>query len=78
MGRFYLMARISAKKKTGIKELLEFILLRPRCWNPRQPDKLARYHHKSGLDKGTACGYVIVKNRAYRPVVAEAFRRVRA
>jgi len=48
-----LMAKISAKKKTGIKELMELILLQAEMLNSRQSGQAGqRHHHRTGLDKG--------------------------
>ncbi len=80
-----LTARISAKKKTGIKELLELILLQAELLELKaNPDKLAKgIIIESGLDKGHGpFGTLIIQEGTLKiqdPFVAGAtFGRVRA
>jgi translation initiation factor IF-2 len=80
-----LMAKISAKKKTGINELLELILLQAEMLELKaNPDKLAKgIIVESGLDKGHGpVGTVIIKEgtlSVHDPFVAGTiFGRVRA
>jgi translation initiation factor IF-2 len=80
-----LTARISAKKKTGIKELLELILLQAELLELKaNPDKLAKgIIIESGLDKGHGpFGTLIIQEGTLKiqdPFVAgAAFGRVRA
>ncbi|HME44305.1 MAG TPA: translation initiation factor IF-2 [Syntrophorhabdales bacterium] len=80
-----LMAKISAKKKTGINELLELILLQAEMLELKaNPDKLAKgIIIESGLDKGHGpVGTVIVREgtlSVHDPFVAGTiFGRVRA
>ncbi|HVN25717.1 MAG TPA: translation initiation factor IF-2 [Syntrophorhabdales bacterium] len=80
-----LMAKISAKKKTGINELLELILLQAEMLELKaNPDKLAKgIIIESGLDKGHGpIGTVIVREgtlSVHDPFVAGTiFGRVRA
>jgi translation initiation factor IF-2 len=80
-----LTAKISAKKKTGINELLELILLQAELLELKaNPDKLAKgIIIESGLDKGHGpFGTVIIQEGTLKiqdPFVAgAAFGRVRA
>lgn len=80
-----LMAKISAKKKTGIEELLELILLQAELLELKaNPDKQAKgIIIESGLDKGHGpFGTVIIQEGTLKiqdPFVAGAtFGRVRA
>ncbi len=80
-----LMAKISAKKKTGINELLELILLQAEMLELKaNPDKLAKgIIIESGLDKGHGpVGTVIIKEgtlSVHDPFVAGTiFGRVKA
>ena len=80
-----LTAKISAKKKTGIKELLELILLQSELLELKaNPDKLAKgIIIESGLDKGHGpFGTLIIQEGTLKiqdPFVAgAAFGRVRA
>ncbi len=80
-----LAARISAKKKTGIQELLELILLQAELLELKaNPDKLAKgIIIESGLDKGHGpFGTLIIQEGTLKiqdPFVAGAtFGRVRA
>jgi translation initiation factor IF-2 len=80
-----LMAKISAKKKTGINELLELILLQAEMLELKaNPDKLAKgIIIESGLDKGHGpVGTVIIREgtlSVHDPFVAGTiFGRVRA
>jgi translation initiation factor IF-2 len=80
-----LMAKISAKKKTGIKELMELILLQAEMLELKaNPDKLAKgIIIESGLDKGHGpVGTVMVREgtlSVHDPFVAGSiFGRVRA
>jgi translation initiation factor IF-2 len=80
-----LMAKISAKKKMGIEELLELILLQSEMLELRaNPDRLARgIIIESGLDKGHGpVGTVIIQEgtlKVHDPFVAgTSFGRVRA
>jgi translation initiation factor IF-2 len=80
-----LMAKISAKKKTGIQELLELILLQAELLELKaNPDKLAKgIIIESGLDKGHGpFGTLIIQEGTLKiqdPFVAGAtFGRVRA
>lgn len=80
-----LMAKISAKKKIGINELLELILLQAEMLELKaNPDKLARgIIIESGLDKGHGpVGTVIIREgtlSVHDPFVAGTiFGRVRA
>jgi translation initiation factor IF-2 len=80
-----LTAKISAKKKTGIKELLELILLQSELLElTANPDKLAKgIIIESGLDKGHGpFGTLIIQEGTLKiqdPFVAGAtFGRVRA
>ena len=79
------MAKISAKKKTGIDELLELILLQAEMLELKaNPDKLAKgIIIESGLDKGHGpVGTVIIQEgtlKVHDPFVAGTiFGRVRA